>query len=144
MPITVERTLVIEQSPEVVFEYLEDFAHTEEWDPGTISCVRLDHGPLLVGSRWRNVSRFRGRETALEYALVRRDPGHLVFRGENRTVVAVDDLTINAHDQGCRLVYRAELNFKGLAALVAPLLRRSFEELADQVEQKLPSVLAHL
>ena len=73
-----------------------------------------------------------------------RDRGRLVFRGENRTVVAVDDLTINAHDQGCRLVYRAELTFKGLAALVAPLLRRSFEELADQVERQLPSVLARL
>jgi carbon monoxide dehydrogenase subunit G len=144
MPITVERTLVIEQSPGAVIEYLEDFAHTEEWDPGTVRCTRLDPGPVLVGSRWRNVSRFRGRETVLEYALVRRDPGRLVFRGENRTVVAVDDLTIDAHDQGCRLVYRAELTFKGLAALVAPLLRRSFEELADQVEQQLPSVLARL
>ncbi|MFE0700906.1 SRPBCC family protein [Streptomyces sp. NPDC058872] len=142
MAISVERSFVVPRARSELMAYLEDFTRTEEWDPGTVSCVRLDDGPVRPGSRWRNTSRFRGRTTELTYELVAREPARLVFVGENKTVTARDDLTFRAEGTGTRLTYRATLTFKGLARLAAPFLRTEFERLADEVAERLPAVAA--
>ncbi|WP_435057091.1 SRPBCC family protein [Streptomyces sp. bgisy060] len=142
MAISVERSFVVPRARSELVAYLEDFTHTEEWDPGTVSCVRLDDGPVRTGSRWRNTSRFRGRTTDLAYELVAREPARLVFVGENKTVTARDDLTFRAEGTGTRLTYRATLTFKGVAGLAAPFLRTEFERLADEVAERLPAVAA--
>ncbi|MGW4050201.1 SRPBCC family protein [Streptomyces sp. NPDC004779] len=127
--------------PEFV-SYMEDFTHAEEWDPGTVSCVRLDDGPLREGARWRNKSVFRGRTSELEYRLDVRESARLVFIGENKTVTAVDDLRFEPEGNGTRLTYRASLTFKGLAKLATPFLRSEFERLADGVATRLPTAAA--
>ena len=59
------REVTTRWAPEAVFDYLVDFSHAEEWDSGTVRCERLS-GDGGVGTRYRNVSRFLGRETTLE------------------------------------------------------------------------------
>ncbi|MEU6210177.1 MULTISPECIES: SRPBCC family protein [unclassified Streptomyces] len=137
--ISVERILVVGLPLPELVAYLADFAHTEEWDPGTVACVRLDDGPVREGARWRNTSVFRGRTTDLEYRLDVCERARLVFVGENRTVTAVDDLRFSAEGTGTRLTYRASLTFKGLAKVAAPFLRSEFERLGDGVAQRLPA-----
>ncbi|MFC8981176.1 SRPBCC family protein [Streptomyces sp. NPDC057411] len=136
--ITVERVIVVRRPPAELVAYLADFARTEEWDPGTVRCVRLDEGPVRPGASWRNTSRFRGRTTELRYELVVREPGRLVFVGENRTVRATDDLRFAGEGTGTRLTYRASLAFKGFARLAEPFLRSEFERLGDAVATRLP------
>ncbi|MEU8760055.1 SRPBCC family protein [Streptomyces sp. NPDC048659] len=136
--ISVERVLVVSRPVAEVVAYLEDFARAEEWDPGTVRCVRLDDGPVRQGARWLNTSRFRGRTTELRYELRVREPFHLVFRGENETVTALDDLRFADEATTTRLTYRASLTFRGLARLAAPFLRGEFERLADGVADRLP------
>ena len=140
--VSVERRIEVEWSAPEVLEYLADFDHTREWDPGTVDCVRLDAGPVTVGSRWTNTSRFRGRTTKLDYRLVRYDAERLRFVGDNRTVTATDDITVRPNGSGAVIEYRADLRFKGLARLAAPLLKRTFEDLADDVAGRLPRVLS--
>jgi hypothetical protein len=48
-------------------EYLKDFTHAEEWDPGTQTCTRNDAGPIAVGTSWHNVSKIFGVTTELTY-----------------------------------------------------------------------------
>ncbi|MFD9692810.1 SRPBCC family protein [Kitasatospora sp. NPDC059146] len=140
--ITVERTMLVERPAGEVLRYLADFGNTPQWDPGTESCVRLGHGPVAEGSRWRNTSRFRGRRTELEYRLERFGPDRLLFVGRNRTVTATDDISVRASGSHALVVYRAQLRFNGLARLAAPFLRAEFERLADAVALRLPAVLA--
>lgn len=52
----VTRSFPVNPPPAVVRAYLIDFAHAEQWDPGTRSCERIDSGPVQVGARWHNVS----------------------------------------------------------------------------------------
>ncbi|MGW4807832.1 SRPBCC family protein [Kitasatospora sp. NPDC004272] len=129
-----------------VLEYLADFGHAAEWDPGTVECVRLGAGGSVVGARWQNVSVFRGRRSELVYQLVARESDRLVFVGRNRTVTATDEILVDPDRDGAGAVlrYRARLRFHGLARLAEPLLRREFERLADAVEQRLPEVLDRL
>ncbi|MEU9074071.1 SRPBCC family protein [Kitasatospora sp. NPDC048538] len=139
---TVERRITVHRRPADVLDYLADFGHTEQWDPGTLSCTRQDDGPIAVGSRWTNVSRFRGRATWLDYRLARRDPDRLVFIGHNATVTAIDDITVLPAGGSTVVHYRADLRLNGLARLAGPFLRPAFERLADEVALRLPQALA--
>ncbi|MCW0214407.1 MAG: SRPBCC family protein [Pseudonocardia sp.] len=139
--VSVQRTMIVNQPVDVVVDYLQDFSRAEAWDPGTVSCTRLDDGPVTEGTRWRNVSRFRGNETELIYTLRTRAADRLVFVGENKTVTSTDDLRFRPVDGGTEITYDANLDFHGLVKLAAPFLRTEFERLGDEVEKTLPDVV---
>jgi carbon monoxide dehydrogenase subunit G len=131
--VDVERTFTVPRPVKVVVEYLQDFANAESWDPGTVTCTRVDDGPIEVGAKWHNVSEFRGRRTELAYQLTRLEPQHLTFLGENRTATSTDDLTFADVDGDTSITYHANIVFHGFAKLADPFLRREFEKLGDQV-----------
>lgn len=138
----IERTMTFRRAPEEVFAYLLDFTHTEEWDPGTVRTT-LEQGDGGVGSRYHNVSRFLGRETELTYVVEEVvAPRRLRLRGENKTVVAHDTMTLQPiSGGGTELTYRAEFDFKGLARFAAPLLAPAFKRLGDGAEKGLLDAL---
>ncbi len=142
--VAVERSFTVPGELPVLVDYLKDFARTEDWDPGTKTCERLDHGPVRVGSTWSNVSVFRGRETRLTYRLIRLEEDRLTFVGENSGVTTTDDLLLRRVAGGTRVTYRARLDFKGLLRLAVPLLRKDVERLADDVGTVMPGVLSRL
>ncbi|HUQ55296.1 SRPBCC family protein [Lentzea sp.] len=141
--VDVERTFTVASTPEGVVEYLRDFSRTEQWDPGTVSCRRLDDGPVEVGSRWHNVSTFLGRKTELVYELTRDDPTGLQFVGRNDTATATDDITITAGSSPgtTRIAYHAHLEFNGIAKLGAPVAKLALEKLGTDTEKNLIRVL---
>jgi carbon monoxide dehydrogenase subunit G len=137
----IERTLTLSKRPEEVFAYLQDFTTTEEWDPGTVSTTRLC-GDGGVGTRYRNVSRFLGRETELVYVVEEADsPRRLRLRGKNKTVVSHDIMTLAPAGGGTELTYRAEFSFMGVARFVAPLLAPALRRLGDEAEKGLRRAL---
>lgn len=142
--VAVERTFTVPVELPVLVDYLKDFARTEDWDPGTKTCERLDHGPVRVGSSWSNVSVFRGRETRLTYRLIRLEEDRLTFVGENSGVTTTDDLLLCPVTGGTTVTYRARLDFKGLLRLAVPFLRKDVERLADEVGAVMPGVLSRL
>jgi hypothetical protein len=98
--VNVTRDFTVGTPMPMVVAYLQDFARTEEWDPGTKICTRIGSGPVQVGTQWRNVSVFRGRETELIYRLARLDNDRLVFIGENKSVTARDDICLVSRRRG--------------------------------------------
>ncbi|SDH05152.1 Carbon monoxide dehydrogenase subunit G [Lentzea fradiae] len=141
--VDVERTFTVASPPEGVVEYLRDFARTEQWDPGTVSCRRLDDGPVGVGSRWHCVSTFLGRRTELVYEMTRDDPDGLRFVGRNDTATTTDDITITpgAAPGTTRIGYRAHVELTGLAKLGTPVARLALEKLGGDTERNLVRVL---
>lgn len=137
----VRRSFDVRAKQTAVVQYLMDFTHAEQWDPGTRSCTRLDEGPIGVGSRWLNESEFLGRMTQLEYGLVEHADDRVVFRGINKTVTSTDDIAVTALDAGCRIEYVATLKFHGLARLAGPVLKIALERLGNQTEQQMSRVL---
>ncbi len=69
----VQRTFTVDPPVDLVVDYLKDFAHAEAWDPGTERCERDGSiaDPVVVGTKWHNVSRVRGKQTKLSYRLDR-------------------------------------------------------------------------
>jgi carbon monoxide dehydrogenase subunit G len=138
----IQRTFTVEQPVEVVVDYLKDFGHAEQWDPGTVSCVRVGDDPVGVGASWNNVSKVRGRETRLRYRLERWEPRRLTFVGQNKTATSTDDMTFAAATDACTQVrYDANIVFHGLAKLADPFLRGEFERLGDETVRAMTQVL---
>src|ERR1700754_435726 len=98
--VDVSRTLTVRAARPDVVNYLKDFANAESWDPGTVSCTQVTDGPVGVGTEWRNVSEFRGRETTLTYRLERLADDELVFVGRNKTATSTDTLSFTTLDSG--------------------------------------------
>ena len=143
----ITRTITVANTPpSVVYAYLKDFTSSEEWDPGTLETTRVA-GDGGVGTRYRNRSVFRGRETELTYVTVDLVPDRLVvMRGENATVIARDTMSISPGPDGAGtvLVYEADFRFKGLAKLATPFLRGPLRRLGDDAEEALARVLPQL
>lgn len=141
----IERVVETDATPEAVFAYLSDFTTTTEWDPGTVVTERIS-GDGGVGTRYRNVSEFRGRKTELEYRMVsREEPSLIVLEGSNKTVDAADRMEITPRaDGGTRVVYRADFTFKGLAKLATPFLGGALGKLGDEAQEGMRQALARL
>ncbi|ANN17390.1 polyketide cyclase [Amycolatopsis orientalis] len=142
--VDVHRTITVRTPAQTVVEYLRDFAHAEEWDPGTVSCTRADTGPIVVGAQWRNVSEFRGKKTELAYRLDRLEPGRIVFVGSNKTATSTDDLTVTEEDGTTTISYHATIEFHGLAKLADPFLKREFEKMGDELVPTMTKALEAL
>ncbi|TIC84893.1 polyketide cyclase [Nocardioides sp. GY 10113] len=138
----VRRRVPTRWGAEDVFAYLLDFSRAEEWDSGTVSCERVS-GDGGVGTRYRNVSRFLGRETELDYVVERVDADHLTFVvvGRNSTVTSTDTVTVARSAAGSVVDYRAEFEFAGLARVVGPLLGPFLKRLGDDTAAQLRRVL---
>jgi carbon monoxide dehydrogenase subunit G len=140
--VSVSRSFDVSKPIGQVVDYLADFAHAEEWDPGTKTCKPIGSGPLDVGSTWHNVSVFRGKETELTYRLVRREADRLVFEGTNKTATSTDDLKFTALPAGgTRITYQAHIAFHGLTKLVGWAVQGEFNRLGDLTQAQMTRVI---
>jgi len=121
------------RAPEDVFAYLSDFSTAAEWDPGVVEAQLLGEGPVGMGTRFRLVAVFMGRRTTLEYEVVEFDPPRsITFRGENATAISLDRLVFEPTAAGTRVVYDADLRFKGAWKAAEPLFALAFRRVGDR------------
>ena len=140
----VQKTVVTDQPLGKVFDYLSDFTSTTVWDPGTVTTVR-QYGDGGVGTSYLNTSEFLGRQTELRYVVQELVPGERIrLRGENKTVISVDTMTVRPAGAGTEVTYTAEFAFKGAARYLAPLFRPVLTRLGNQAEAGLRQALSRL
>lgn len=139
---TVSRTFGVRIPPRVAVAYLADFANAEEWDPGTVSCVRNDDGPVRVGASWHNTSKIVGITTELTYTLEALDEERrIVLVGHNDTATSTETIEVAQTATGSTITYTNELAFHGAAKVAAPLSKLVFEKLAGDTEKQLIKTL---
>ena len=143
--VDVSRSITVPTALPKVVSYLKDFANAESWDPGTVSCTQTTGGPVEVGTEWRNVSEFRGRETTLTYRLDAVADDRLVFVGKNKTATSTDTLSFTAPDGGgTTITYHAHVVFHGLAKLADPFMKKEFDRLGDELVGTMTTALEKL
>jgi carbon monoxide dehydrogenase subunit G len=140
----IERRFTVAVPIETVFDYLADFTHTAEWDPGTVR-TRRTSGDGGLGTTYANTSQFMGRTVELTYETVVHDrPSRVVFRGRNTQSTATDDLSFTPGPDGAstQVRYRADFEFAFPLNLVAPLVvRPRLGALADETVARLTRTL---
>lgn len=138
---SVSRTFTVAAPPELVVPYLADFAHAEQWDPGTVSCVPATDGSVAVGSKWRNTSKIAGVTTELTYTLEKLDGHTIVLVGRNDTATSTETIDVTRHANGSQITYTNEVLFNGAAKLAAPLAKVVFEKLGNHTEKQMTATL---
>ncbi len=134
---SVSRTFTTTASPEVAFAYLADFTNAEEWDPGTWSCERIS-GDGGVGTTYRNISSFLGREVELTYTTAELAPPTRVhLRGTNEQFEGHDLFEIRASGKGSEVTYRADMSFSGITRLATPVVAAYLPLLASKTVDQL-------
>ena len=141
---TASRTFTVSPPPEIVVDYLKDFHHAEQWDPGTRTCERIDSGPVAEGSFWHNVSKIYGVTAELTYKLEELTDRRVVFVGENQLSRAIDTITVEAEGSGSVITYVADLEMHGSAKLLSPVMKLVFEKMAGDTEKQMATVLNQL
>ncbi len=138
---SVSRTFTTTATPDAAYRYLADFTNAEEWDPGTQSCERTS-GDGGVGTTYRNVSKFLGRESELTYTTAELAPPTRVhLRGTNQQFEGHDLFEIRASGRGSEVTYRADMTFSGLATLASPLVAAYLPTLAKKTVAQLRACL---
>jgi carbon monoxide dehydrogenase subunit G len=139
---TVTRTFRVNPAPVVVLDYLKDFGHAEQWDPGTESCHRIGAGPIGIGSSWLNTSRIAGISTELTYTLERLTDDTIVLVGRNDSATSTDTITVHPDGSGSEVTYRADIEMHSTAGkLAGPVVKLVFEKLGSDTERQLTDVL---
>jgi carbon monoxide dehydrogenase subunit G len=138
---TVSRTFSVNVSPEIVIPYLADFTHAEQWDPGTVRCVRNDDGPVTIGSSWHNTSKIAAITTELTYTLEQLTDSRIVLVGRNDTATSTETIDVASSGEGSNITYTNEVQFNGAAKLAAPFGKLVFEKLGNDTEKQLVQTL---
>lgn len=134
-----ERTITTTAPPEKVFPYLVDFTNAPEWDAGTVSCTRLS-GDGGVGTRYRNVSKFAGREVELLYTTEKVEEPTFVIKGGNDTTTSEDTIVVRPKGTGSEISYTAVFTFAGVGRVLEPFLNK----LGDAVVPSMKTALDRL
>ncbi|AZI58022.1 hypothetical protein EH165_07580 [Nakamurella antarctica] len=144
--ITVEETLISKLDAPQAFAYLREFEHTMQWDPGTPVVRKISEGPAAVGSKYYAEAEFRGKRQPIEYVVTEIGEDHIQLRGENKTVISVDTITVLPSADGATVTYRAEFSLKGILKVAEPFMKGTFQKLAkpaiDGMRTKLDSMVA--
>lgn len=141
---SISRTFTTKATPAAAYAYLADFRTAEEWDPGTRTCERTS-GDGGVGTTYRNVSGFLGRELELTYTAVELVPERLVhLQGGRDTFEGHDRFELAPAGAGTEVRYSAQFSFSGVAALGSPLVGLYLPVLAARTLPQLRASLDRL
>ena len=138
---SVSRTFTTTATPDAAYAYLADFRNAESWDPGTRTCERTG-GDGGVGTTYRNVSSFLGREVEVTYRTAELAPPTRVhLRGTNEQFEGHDIFEITASGRGSQVRYTAEMSFSGLSRLASPVVAAYLPILARKTVDQLRASL---
>jgi carbon monoxide dehydrogenase subunit G len=125
------------------FDYLATFSNAAEWDPGTLTAVQLDLGPVRVGTRFRLTVPFLGRRLPLTYEVTQYAPPHeVVLHATSSLLSATDSIVVSADGNGAKVSYSAEIRLRGPLVLLDPLLGRGFAAVGDRATNGLAQALS--
>jgi hypothetical protein len=124
-------TIDVPGDPKDVFDYLADFSHTAEWDPGVAEAARLDEGEVGLASKFRVLVSFAGAKSEFVYRMTAYErPWRFRLEGSNGWVVSEDDVAITPLSSGARITYDATLRLPFYLAVFDPPLEIAFRWVA--------------
>lgn len=122
-------------SADDAFARIAAFERVPEWDETIVEAQRLADGETVMGSRFRVVSRFGGRNVELVYEVVAFDPPRtLVLVARNPSFEARDTVTVEPAGDGSRVTYEAVLELSGWRRAFEVIFQRMFTSLGRKAE----------
>ena len=122
--------------------YLADMRNAKTWDPSISSVERLDNGDLRLGSSFRVILSFSGRDLDLTYHVTELTPGQSVtLRADSPLFISQDVVRISEGDSGVSVHYEATLTGRGFARVLDPFFHLSINHFGRQAAPHLRTAL---
>ena len=140
--IALRESIYSNESIESVFNYVSDFGHIQEWDPGVLCSTRTLPGNTGIGSAYDLTLKFGPFRSKMRYIIDVYEPfSKVVLRGAGESFNAVDTICFKETDTGTRIDYQADIRFSGLGryleAILAPVLKTYGKEAMSGLERAL-------
>jgi uncharacterized protein YndB with AHSA1/START domain len=121
--ITVEKTVLIDRSPEAVFAFVSDQTNAPQWQRGLTVVRRTTDGPIGVGTRHTFERTLMGRRMDGSNEYTRYEPNELVaFAWTGPMPGQASYVVERGGVDGTRLAARLEMRAHGMLRLAEPLL----------------------
>jgi carbon monoxide dehydrogenase subunit G len=128
---TIERHVAVNKPARVVWDYLSDFRSTNDWDPGTKQTTR-ESGEGGVGTVYKNISEFAGKEVEIIYTVTEVTPGEsITLVGKTDALTSTDTITVAGSEGTAQVTYVAEFEFHGATKLAEPVMSLPLKKLGD-------------
>lgn len=143
--ITLEKHITVNRPLDETFEYLSDFTHIEQWDPGVVRARKVSWGKTGAGAVYELDLKYGPFPVRMTYTLaVCEKPYKLVLNGRGDSFSAVDTIECEAQAPGRTVIrYRADLMFVGWGRHLARLARPLLNRIGTQAVNGLARVLNH-
>jgi uncharacterized protein YndB with AHSA1/START domain len=121
--VTVEKSIVIDRSPEDVFSYVGDQTNAPRWQRGLVEVRRTTADPIGVGTKHTAVRTLMGRTFELSNEYTRYEPDTLVeFRFWGSMPGQASYIIKSTGTGRVRLTSKIEMQASGIFRLAEPLL----------------------
>lgn len=139
--VTVVHTVHVDRTPEVVFDYTQDYATRMDWDPTVKSARVLDEEPRRAEEVLEGIG-----AVVMEYKLFRRgERTTAAFTSDKSRLIAGGggSWTYEARDGGTDWTQTSTLEFRNglVGRLFAPFLRRNMATLTRKAMDKAKAIM---
>ena len=142
MTIRVDVEVIIERPHEEVFEYITNFENNPTWQDGMKMCEFTTEPPLQVGSRYKQVAEFMGREIISEFEVQEYEPNQMIyFQSISGTFPIRIRRSVEQQGRATRVSAIIEGDPDGLMKLFSPFVRRMMRNSIEADYQRLKLLL---
>ena len=124
----IEKQIEIARPPQEVFDYLSDLRNERDWNPGLRTIEKLTDGPVGLGTRYR--AQWKGSPLCV-VECVRYEPPLCWTHTDDSPLGIVATFSLTPVGDGTRVDTRFELQPRGVARLLAPVLARVLSRTFD-------------
>ncbi len=140
-------SVIIQASPETVFQYTADLAKHSEWSDNPVRIEPDFSGPAQVGSRYHSTAHSHGITFTTDLLITRLEPSRLfAFEGQDSTSKFRHIFRLEPVQGGTRVTRTMELQQNHLQWLIfyvvlfpvrIPSAKRSLQGLKERLESKI-------
>jgi len=124
------------------FDYIVDYSHIDQWDHTILESSKVGSEPIKLGTRFELLYARSEQEIPISYEITEFIPARkAVLTGTSSNFTAIDIITVDHLDRGCRIDWLAKVDFFDLEAPINPETASKIKESMRETLRGLKSCL---
>jgi carbon monoxide dehydrogenase subunit G len=123
--ITLHNQIDIDRPIADVFDFIANVENAPKWQPAVIETTRITDGPIRVGTQFREVAKFMGRNINTICEITEIEPlKRFAFKGTSNGPASYQSTyTLESIGNATRITIVGHFQFKGLWRLLEPFIK---------------------
>ena len=136
----VQKQIIINAEPSVIFEYLMDVKNRTSYIPALEEVKLLDGMPIKIGSRCTEVATIAGRRIETTYQVIELIPNKHTAAKTIKSIFPIRaDLWLSPENDGTQLTIELTFTLKGIFKLASGIVQTIVGQQASEILEKIKS-----